>query len=380
MSSSLSGRQLVFLASIDWPQTWQRHQALASAFAAQEAEVFFVENTGFRGLRPKDAKRLAARARRLFGVQPGGPASEPPPLGVKLFAPAVLPPTAGIFRSLNSRLLLPSLASRLRAAGLRDGAVVFVYLPTATSLSLLDLLKPATVIYDCVDNFSGHPTPPADLKKTETELLRRSALVLTTSPTLFAAYDGRHPRVREIHHGVSGDFFLNAPARGRVSTIAYFGTIWSVLDYAPIAALAEAGFLVSLIGPVKEAPPPLPPGVVMPGPLPRSGLPSALGHFDALILPYADIPYNRGVLPAKIYECLATGLPVLASPLPALEPLRNLLRICKTGEEFVAAARGLAVSDSEDKRRARIAAANAHRTELQAEKIAAEIAAAESKR
>jgi glycosyltransferase involved in cell wall biosynthesis len=47
-------------------------------------------------------------------------------------------------------------------------------------------------------------------------------------------------------------------------------------------------------------------------------LPQVLRGADAGIIPYARNPLTESVFPMKVYEYLAAGLPVVATPLPAL--------------------------------------------------------------
>src|SRR5438874_343833 len=99
--------------------------------------------------------------------------------------------------------------------------------------------------------------------------MARSGLVVTTSRTLYQDKRRKHGNVLELHHGVSPAFFLPPPPERPRRRLAYFGTLWRAVDYAPIRALGEAGFDVELIGPAKEPPPPLPPSVRLRGPVPH---------------------------------------------------------------------------------------------------------------
>ncbi|MBI4370938.1 MAG: glycosyltransferase [Elusimicrobia bacterium] len=351
---------VVVLSSVEWDAAWQRHHAFAAQWAAAGRRVFFVENAGLREPGLRDLGRVARRLRRL--AAPALSRMAPPPDGVSVVSPLVLPPTRPAFRRLNAALLIPRLIARLRGLGLRGDPVVFAYLPTASTLSCLEELQPALTVYDCVDNFYGLPRRPPDLAETETALLKRAGLVLTTSRTLHQEKKRLHPNVLELHHGVGEAFFLPPPPPRPPRRLVYFGTLWRALDYAPIRALAQAGFDVELIGPVKEAAPPLPPSARLRGPVAHAELPALLAGADALLLPYADDEYNRGVIPAKTYECLATGRPVLASPLPALTAVPELaavLTFARAPEEWVAAARALADDDARA-RAARVSLARAH--------------------
>lgn len=362
---------VVVLSSVEWDATRQRHHAFAEQWAKAGHRVFFVENTGFREPGLRDLGRVTGRLSRAWR---GGSARHARvPKGISVVSPLVLPPTRKLFREANAALLAPRLADLLHDRGLRRGPVVFAYLPTATTLAILDRLSPSLVVYDCVDNFYGLPSPPPNLVETEAALMARAGLILTTSRTLYEDKRPLHPNVVELHHGVSRAFFLPPPPDRPRRRLCYFGTVWRALDYAPIRALAEAGFEIEMIGPVKEAPPPLPSSVVLRGIFPHGELPAMLADCDALLLPYVNDEYNRGVIPAKIFECLATGRPVLSSPLPALAGLSGVLTICRTPAEWVAAARDLGRDGGRSRR---VETARAHAEELVFARLAALVDAA----
>jgi hypothetical protein len=352
---------IVVLSSIDWDAAWQRHQVFASLWAAAGRDVYFVENLGFRAPSLGDWRRVAARLLGLVGLGARRGARSAPPERLRVVSPALLPPTSQAFRMINRAVLAPHLAGELRARGLGSGPVVVAYLPTETTLALLDELAPRAVVYDCVDNFAGHPARPPDLERTESALLSRADLVLTTSKTLYEARAKDHPRVLELHQGVPDAFFIDARARRPHKRFCYFGTLWDALDYELVRALAAAGFEVDMIGPRKQEPPPLPASVRLKDALPHESLPDALRGYDALLLPYRRSDYNVGVAPAKLYECLATGLPVLCSPLPALEGMGDVLTLADGPEAWVAAARALDASDTPAARERRLALAREHR-------------------
>lgn len=357
----MSARQVVFLSSIDWDAAWQRHHAFTAAFARSGWQVFFVENTGFRDPTLADVGRILRRLANFLSPSDPKRAVHPVPEGVRVVSPIVLPPTHGLFQLLNRHWFLPALAKSLRGHGLTEAPTVFAYLPSRTTVDLVDLLAPELCVYDVVDNFRGHPKAPADLAQTEGALLERAGLVLTTSPLLQELHENRHPRVLRIHHGVSEEFFLPPPAPPKKHRrLCYFGTLREGLDYAAIDALAEAGFEVSLIGPAQTPPPKLHPSVRVAGLMPTERLTRELAGFDALLLPYADSEWTQGITPAKIYECLATGRPVIASRMRGLAPLESLLYVADGPSGFVSAARRLDAEETAERVAARVAEAKAH--------------------
>ena len=96
------------------------------------------------------------------------------------------------------------------------------------------------------------------------------------------------------------------------------------------------------------------PGVDYRGVVSHAGLPAALAGVDAFVLPYEINALTRGISPAKYYECLATGKPVVAAPLPAMEELAGHVYLASRPEDYVEALRSLGEIETEEGVRARI--------------------------
>jgi glycosyltransferase involved in cell wall biosynthesis len=59
-----------------------------------------------------------------------------------------------------------------------------------------------------------------------------------------------------------------------------------------------------------------PPNLVFAGPVPHRSVPAALSALDAGLIPFRLGPEGMNASPIKLYEYLAAGLPVLATPIP----------------------------------------------------------------
>ena len=116
----IQGRDIVFIASIEWDFLWQGHQEIASRLAEAGNRVLYIENTGVRSPGLKDAGRVVhrlqawARSLRSKGVRQVAP-------NLYVCAPLVLPPFGAHWqRQVNRRLLLPRVRRVVRQLGLRD--------------------------------------------------------------------------------------------------------------------------------------------------------------------------------------------------------------------------------------------------------------------
>ena len=59
-------------------------------------------------------------------------------------------------------------------------------------------------------------------------------------------------------------------------------------------------------------------------------------------MPYTDAAFNLASFPLKVFDYLASGVPVVSSPLPALRELVPCVRLAEGVDAFVAGHRGRA--------------------------------------
>ena len=79
-----------------------------------------------------------------------------------------------------------------------------------------------------------------------------------------------------------------------------------------------------------------------------------------VLLPYVIDDFTRHIQPAKLFECLAVGKPVVATRLPSLEPFSDLVSLATNIEEFDQALAEAAVENDPElrERRKEVARAN----------------------
>jgi len=116
--------------------------------------------------------------------------------------------------------------------------------------------------------------------------------------------------------------------------LLFTGAISAVkLDIPLLAELARArrDWTLALVGPVGLGDPTTDvsalaaePNVHLLGPRPYEGLPSVLRGAGAGLIPYVRSPLTDSIFPMKVYEYLAAGLPVIATPLPALAGVQEV--------------------------------------------------------
>jgi glycosyltransferase involved in cell wall biosynthesis len=346
---------VIILSGVRWGFLWQRHHALATHFASAGYPTVFVETTGLANPRlgPATLRKVASRIRRAGEKRRSGQE------GLTVYAPLAAPPTHGFFRRLNRRLFVPRVVGDLRKIAGPDPVVV-AYPPTRTTLDLISGLQPRLVLYDCSDDYERFPGVPKDIAATERELLHHADLVSCTSTHLLEKVKPFRPDAFLSGPAVDYERFAvlqdTDPAR-EVRTVCFFGHVSRErIDFSALRLMAEAGFEVRLVGELGRVDRGFlgTPGMDFRGEVPHTELPAALAGVDAFVLPYKIDRLTRGIAPAKTYECLATGKPVVAAPLPAMEELAGYVYVAEEPEAYVEVLRSLDGLETEGRARARI--------------------------
>lgn len=111
--------------------------------------------------------------------------------------------------------------------------------------------------------------------------------------------------------------------------------------------------------------------------VPQERLADYVVGFDVCLVPHLINVHSASNDPLKLYEYLAAGKPVVATPLPGLERFGDLVTIARTAAEFAAAIEQALVADGLDRRlvRQQVARANSWTARaVEVERIVAEVA------
>jgi glycosyltransferase involved in cell wall biosynthesis len=254
---------------------------------------------------------------------------------------------------------------------------------------LLDALEPSLVVYHCVDDISAHERiDTASFRAAEQRFAARADLVLASAPALAA-------RMRELSHNVlyapnvaDTALFAQAlqpgpidPALARLPQprIVFTGAIVALkLDIQLLVALARSRpqWSFALVGPIGPGEPDADmsalerePNIHLLGARSYTQLPDVLRAADAAMIPYAINELTTSIFPMKVYEYLAAGLPVVATPLPALAEVQEIATAPDAKGIAAVLDRELA-ADSAARRAERSRAAAAHSWEERLREIA----------
>jgi glycosyltransferase involved in cell wall biosynthesis len=365
---SLEGRDIVCLGFGEWDaELWTNQQHLMSRLAERN-RVLFLESLGLRQprLAGTDLRRMARRAGRAVS---GARAVD----GLHVQSPLVVPIHGRArIRTLNAHLLRAQVAHTVKALGF-ERPLLWSYVPQADWL--VDALQPSAIVYHCVDDIAAQKgVAAAAFREAEAHFAARADLVLASAPALAE-------RMRELNENVfyapnvaDTAQFAKALEVGFVDPamatlpgprLVFTGAVVATkLDLELLEGVARArpNWTIALVGPVGAGDPLTDisaleglPNVHLLGPRPYVALPEVLRGADVALVPYAINDLTRSVFPMKVYEYLAAGLPVVATPLPALAETTQISVAADAPATVAAVERALA-EDGQAARRARSAA------------------------
>ncbi|MFN2431585.1 MAG: glycosyltransferase [Gemmatimonadota bacterium] len=207
------------------------------------------------------------------------------------------------------------------------GAVHWLYTPQMEP-QLDAFADVGAVVYDCMDELSRFAFAPAELVERERRLLARAGVVFTGGHELQRAKSRLHRNVHLFGCGVDYEHF-HAAAEGlavpadlafvSAPRVGYVGVIDERLDYGLLTALCEDNpdWSLVMVGPVVKVDPaalPRPVNAFYLGARPYEMLPAYLAGFDACLMPFALNEATEFINPTKTLEYLATGKPVVSTP------------------------------------------------------------------
>jgi glycosyltransferase involved in cell wall biosynthesis len=345
----ISGRDIIYISSIEWNFLWQGHQEIARRLADAGNRVLYLENTGVRSPGVRDAARVAFRLKRWADTLRSGGVREIAP-NIYVCSPIVLPPFGSrLTREINRRVFLRLVRRTARKLGIRR-PLVWTYLPNDTTLDLIRSLDRRGLVYYCVADFTQLTPNAARLRETEQALLEMCDVVFTNCSALANAFAPTNPNSHVFPFGVNLDAFpldkntadvndhddaaqvgvaVNSVSnsdrhaeRFPKPVIGYVGGMHRHVDFELIRNMAAArpewswvcvGALQADTTGLAELP-----NVHLVGQKPHEELASYMRLFDVCIVPYVNSVYTETVVPTKINEYLAVGKPVVSTDLPTV--------------------------------------------------------------
>jgi glycosyltransferase involved in cell wall biosynthesis len=369
----LSNCDIVCFSTADWDTPLPTNQHHLMKRLGEANRVLYIETVGTRlpTAHPRDVQRLLRRF--INGLKGARRAHE----RVWVLSPLVIPwfSSRAAIR-VSCWLVEGRLWKCARQLGF-DNPILWIYNPYA--IHFIGRLPRSLLVYHCVDDLSIVPGAQSHaLRKAETLLLENADLVFATSPALFEHCKRSNPSTYyqpnvadySHFHRAAEESCPVAPPMVAIPKprIVFAGNLAPHkinLDLIGFICRTRPDWNVILIGPQWEAMPAEEmrllrtlPNLHFLGYVPYEDLPSHLKGADVLILPYRINGVMETVFPLKFFEFLATGKPVVSTPVPALKEFAEVVPMASSPEAFLKAiGESIGAKNSEEMQEKRMALA-----------------------
>lgn len=251
-----------------------------------------------------------------------------------------------------------------------------VYYTSAAQADLVARYNPSLVVFDSVDDPSEEFAAWLPFYE---KAVKTADIVLTTSDKLFLRACELNPSTFLIPNGCDFEHFsrqdLPVPSdlEGlKRPIIGYIGVIatWVDLELIEKLALSFPDHSIVMVGPLYNVTQvPRYPNIYWLGYKEYEELPAYVRRFDIGIIPFKRTAMVEAVNPIKMWEYMATGMPIVSTLIPEAEKYGDLIYTADSHEQFIEMAVKALAEDNREKREARIFTARHNSWLLRAEKI-----------
>jgi glycosyltransferase involved in cell wall biosynthesis len=324
---------IVAFSHLRWSFVWQRPQQFLSRFAEMHP-VLFIEEP-FYDLEPGQEPTLELQEAHD---------------GVIVAIPHLRNGDRWEDSHEEIRKLARKAIDSINQEGQFDEPILWYYSPMMVEWSL-DHFEASGVVYDCMDELSQFKFAPEGLIENERRLMDHADIVFTGGQELWEKKSRQHNNAHFFGCGVEYEHFAKAQDESGIipddvkdlkkPIIGWFGVIDERVDYDLIRKAAELrpDYSFVLVGPVVKVDPaslPQAPNIHWLGGRDYKQLPDYCRAFDVCMMCFAINEATEFINPTKALEYLATGKPVISTPVKdVVRQYSDLVEIAKTPEEFV---------------------------------------------
>lgn len=323
-------KKALILSGIPWNTTIQRHHKMAFFLSDLNYEVYFIESIPSSKF---TFKKLYQKISRKFNKS-NNANKNVSNKSINIVNKRFINPMKGLFWILNKYQ-----ADNLLEDIGNEFDIVINYIPVNTSLYISEHINVEKYIYDCVRDFSNWGGYTEDILKIENQIANMSDLILVDSYYLLNKIRNNYPKKDVLQILPTVDKAListlkKSEASKKIKNILYFGSVGDHIDVNTLNRLSIQEYNIHIIGEVY-------PGIKLNEDIIYHGFVNDLNELAKLIIQNSDaiiIPYKgnmNGVIPAKLMQCIATGLPVFINEFYDSDILRDYLYVYKNYSDLL---------------------------------------------
>lgn len=313
---------------------------------SKDQTVLWVNTVGMRtpGLTKRDILKAIYKIRKMLSSLFTVGEKQAEIDNIRVCQPLMLPflNLPGI-RYFNKRSVVHHVRKELK--NLQMNAPIMV-ITAPNACDYINYFNESCVVYYCVDDFSEWPGLDKKLVKSmENKLLNESDILIATSQNLYENIERQGKKVNLLTHGVDIEFFSTPQSDEHIllkdipkPRVGYFGLfddrsnkklLMEIANLLPEISFVITGGVetdVSQLQKIKN--------IYLTGSIPYVELPKMAQGFDICMLPYKINKLTDSIQPLKFKEYLATGKPIISTPIKEAVKLKEYLDIAESGMQW----------------------------------------------
>lgn len=301
-------KKIVIFSEIKWNFLEQRHQLIAKHMSESGWSVFFIERIPSRVPGLFEVFKIAFQIIKNLSKKK----SYPHPENIKLVKSFYLPPKNVIFRAINDLL------SKFFYSKLCENGIAYSFTPTSASIIKYMHKYNFQVCFDIVHNWWEIPWWGQNQHSLTNYLVQNATFVICDSAALTVKLRERFNREISIVTPGVDESWLEPDRSSKLiekcepNSVAFFGNLRGNSDIDLVNNLIERGYKLNLYGLIDdEIKQELKGNYIFHGQKDRISLFKELLRYDFILLPYIDNEFSSYISPAKYFECLAVGSPII---------------------------------------------------------------------
>ncbi|MCU7904537.1 MAG: glycosyltransferase [Candidatus Thiodiazotropha sp. (ex Epidulcina cf. delphinae)] len=201
-------------------------------------------------------------------------------------------------------------------------------------------------VYYCVDDYSEWPgLNQEEVVKMESALIQKCNIFFATSDLLYNKISKTNKKVKLLTHGVDLEFYSkkNLPTHELLKDIprpqvGYFGLFDDRSDKELIKSLSlkmpDISFIItgSIDTDIRDLRSIS--NIHFTGSVPYKELPQIISSWDICMLPYRINELTNAIQPLKIKEYLASGKPIISTPIKEVKALEKYVHLAETPDHW----------------------------------------------
>ncbi len=343
----LSGHSIICFSN-DWRQDpLSKHHIMSRL--SRSNRILWINSIGLRTptMTASDARRIVSKLCGFFaGLRHIND-------NLYVVSPIAIPFQSPLFMAINTLLLKAQIRRYQWKFGLKN-PLFWTFLPnTARFAHAFGEKLSIYYITDDFTKFDGHPSQA--LEAMEAQLIDTCDCIIASATELARKKQRGGKTVHIVNHGVNHSHFaraLNLQSKDIPLDIknlprpilGFYGELntWINLPLIAEAAQKRPGWTFAIIGRtavevgnidyLKHIP-----NVRLLGQKQYDDLPAYCAAFDVALIPMKINDLTICVNPLKLREYLAAGVPVIAAPLPEIQPYADVVKFAQTADELIAA-------------------------------------------